>query len=114
MSCETEQGQLDFPTCYEGGSLESFDITIAEENGVALSSAEIVFKIADSDTAALTLSSGDGLTLTDTTAGNWVITIDQIDTISLSPGVYAYNLKTVDAGGLRKFYLAGTWLIKNV
>lgn len=114
MSCETEQGQLDFPTCYEGGSLESFDITISEENGVALSSAEIVFKIADSDTAALTLSSGDGLTLTSATAGNWIITIDQIDTISLAPGVYAYNLKTVDAGGLRKFYLAGTWTIKNV
>lgn len=114
MSCETEQGQLDFPTCYEGGSLESFNITIAKENGVALSSAEIVFKIADSDTAALTLTSGDGLTLTDTTAGNWVITIDQINIITLSPGVYAYSLKTIDAGGLRKFYLAGTWTIKNV
>ena len=113
MSC-TDQGQLDFPTCYEGGSLESFDITIAEENGVALSSAQIVFKAAASDTASLTLTSGDGLTLTSTDAGDWVITIDQIDTLTLAAGTYFYNLKTTDAASLTKFYVAGTWQIKNV
>ena len=112
--CESEQGRLDFPTCYEGGSLESFDITIAEENGSALSSAQIVFKASDSDTAALTLANGSGLTLTATTAGAWVITIDQINTITLAPGVYFYNLKTVDVNSLTKFYLAGNWTIKNV
>jgi hypothetical protein len=114
MSCETEQAQYDFPACWEGGSLESFDITIAEENGSALSSAEIVFKAGGSDTASLTLTSGDGLTLTDTTAGAWTITVDQISAITLTAGIYYYNLKTVDAGGLVKFYLAGTWEIKNV
>jgi hypothetical protein len=114
MSCESEQGSLDFPIGYEGGSLESFSITIAEENGAALSSAQIVFKAADSDAAALTLSDGSGLTLTSTAAGGWIITIDQINTISLSPGVYFYNLKTVDENSLAKFYLAGTWIIKNV
>ena len=93
--------------------MESFDIAIAEENGAALSSATITFKIADSDTAALTLTGGSGLTLT-TTAGAWVIGVDQIDTISLAPGVYAYNLKTVDANSLAKFYLGGTWTIINV
>ena len=112
--CESEQGRLDFPTCYEGGSLESFDLTIAEESGSALSSAQIVFKASDSDTAALTLANGSGLTLTSTTAGAWIITIDQINTITLSPGVYFYNLKTVDVSSRTKFYLAGNWTIKNV
>jgi len=114
MSCDTEQGRLDFPTCREGGSLESFDIAIAEENGAALSSATLTFKIAGSDTAALTLTNGSGLTLTATTAGAWVITIDQIDTITLAAGVYAYNLRTVDANSLKKDYLGGTWQIIDV
>jgi hypothetical protein len=114
MSCETEQGRYDFPTCWEGGSLESFDITIAEENGSALSSAQMAFKAGGSDTASLTLENGSGLTLTTTTAGGWVITVDQINAITLTAGIYYYNLKTVDAGGLTKFYLAGTWEIKNV
>jgi hypothetical protein len=109
MSC-TDQARLDFPTCYEGGSLESFDITIAEENGAALSSATLTVKIAGSDTAALTLTGGSGLTLT-TTAGAWVITIDQINTITLTPGVYAYNLATTDANSLTKHHVGGTWQI---
>lgn len=107
MSCETEQRQLDFPTCYEGGSLESFSISIAEDGGAALSSATIAFKASGSDTASLTLTGGDGLTLT-TTAGAWVITVDQIDTLSLTPAVYSYNLKTVDANSLTKHYVGGT------
>jgi len=107
------QARLDFPTCYEGGSLESFDIAIAEENGAALSSASIIFKLAGSDTAALTLAGGTGLTLT-TTAGAWVIGVDQIDTISLTPGVYHYTLKTTDANSLSKHYLGGTWQIIDV
>jgi hypothetical protein len=114
MSCQSEQGRLDFPVCYEGGSLESCVITNAEANGVARDDAEIQFKIADSDTAALTLTVGGGLTLAATTAGGWIVTIDQINTIALAPGVYAYNLKTVDVGGLTKFYIAGTGTIKNV
>jgi len=105
-----DQGRLDFPTCHEGGSLESFDIAIAEENGAALSSATLTFKIAGSDTAALTLAGGTGLTLT-TTAGAWVVTIDQINTISLDPGIYHYTLKTTDVNSLAKHYLGGTWQI---
>jgi hypothetical protein len=93
--------------------LESFDITIAEENGAALSSAQIIFKLAGSDTTSLTLASGSGLTLESTTAGAWNITIDQINAITLTAGTYYYNLQTVDAGGLKKFYVAGTWTIKN-
>ena len=114
MSCETEQGTYDFPACWEGGSLESFDIAIAEENGAALSAAQIVFKAGGTDAASLTLANSSGLTLTTTTAGAWVITVDQINAITLAPGIYYYHLKTTDAGGLVKFYLAGTWEIKNV
>lgn len=114
MSCETEQGRFDFPTCWEGGSLESFDISIAEENGVALTSAQIIFKAGGSDTASLTLANGSGLTLTATTAGAWVVTVDQINVIALAVGTYYYNLKTTDSAGVAKFYLAGTWQIKNV
>lgn len=94
--------------------MKSFDITIAEESGTTLSAAQIVFKLADSDTAALTLSNGSGLTLTSTAAGAWTITVDEITPVTLSPGVYFYNLKTTDADGVIEFYLAGTWEIKNV
>jgi hypothetical protein len=113
MSCETDQGRYDFPDCHEGGSLESFDITIAEENGAALSAAQIIFKLGATDTASLTLAGGSGLTLAATTAGAWVITVDQINAITLAAGTYYYNLKTTDANSLVKFYLAGTWRIKN-
>lgn len=114
MSCETEQGRFDFPTCWEGGSLESFEISIAEESGNALASAQIIFKAGGADTALLTLANGSGLTLTATTAGAWIITVDQINAITLTAGTYYYNLKTVDAASITKFYLAGTWQIKNV
>ena len=113
MSCETEQGRLDFPTCYEGCSLESFFFTLAEDDGVALTDAEIVFKAAGSQTASLTLGVGTGLTLTTATAGGWVVTVDQIDAISLTTGTYYYTLKTTDAGNLTKPYVAGTWQIKD-
>jgi len=110
MSCESDQGFLQFPTCYKGGTLESFDIAIAEENGVALSSASIIFKDSDG-VAVLTLTSGDGLTLDDTTAGAWNITIDAISPITLDAGTYYYSLKTTDVSGTIKFYLAGNWKI---
>ena len=113
MNCESNQAHFDFPTCYQGGSLESFDFEIAEENGAALSSATIAFKLAGSDTASLTLTGGDGLTLT-TTAGAWVVGVDQIDAIALTPGVYHYTLKTVDANSLAKHYVGGTWNIIDV
>ncbi len=114
MSCDTDQGTFDFPATYEGGSLKSFDISIAEESGTTLASAIMVFKLADSDTAALTLTSGDGLTLTATTAGAWTITVDEITPVTLAPGVYFYNLKTTDSDGVIEYYLAGTWEIKDV
>ena len=94
--------------------MESFEISIAEENGAALSAAQIIFKAGGSDTASLTLANGSGLTLTATTAGAWVVTVDQINVIALAAGTYYYNLKTTDSAGVAKFYLAGTWQIKNV
>lgn len=114
MSCDQSQGRLDFPTCREGGGLLPFNIAIAEEVGVALTSATIEFKLADTDTVALTLTSGSGLTLTATTAGAWIVTVDQINGVTLAPGVYSYNLKTIDASGLPQFYVGGTWTILNV
>ena len=92
----------------------SRDFTIAEESGTTLASASMVFKLAGSDSASLTLSGGSGLTLTATTAGAWVITLDQIDACTLSPGVYFYTLKTTDADGLVNHYLAGTLKITDV
>jgi len=114
MSCEATQVRFDFPTCWEGGSLEALAIAIDDASGNALVSAQMVFKAGGSDTASLTLTSGSGLTLTTTTAGAWAITVDQIDTITLSAGIYYYSLKTVDAAGLTEFYVAGTWQIRNV
>lgn len=114
MSCEApSQGRFDFPDCYEGGSLRSFDIAIAVDNSAALSAASIAFKAAGSDTASLTLTNGDGLTLTSTTAGAWVITVDQIDTIGLAKGTYFYSLRTTDADDVVEDFIAGTWTIKN-
>ena len=114
MSCESDQGRFDFPAISEGGGILSRDFTIAEESGTTLASASMVFKLAGSDTAALTLTGGDGLTLTATTAGAWVITLDQIDAATLAPGVYFYTLKTTDADGLVNHYLAGTLTVKDV
>lgn len=114
MTCENDQGWWDFPCIKEGGGLLSRDFTIAEESGTTLASASMVFKLSGTDTAALTLSGGSGLTLTSTTAGAWVITLDQIDSVSLAAGVYFYTLKTTDADGLVNFYLSGTLQITDV
>lgn len=110
--CEQDQGILDWPRRRVGASLRSFTIPIAEENGTTLADAEIVFKLAGTDTAALTLNVDNGkLTLTSMTAGAWVITIEQIDEIALAAGVYYYQLKTVDADNATEFYVGGTWQI---
>lgn len=114
MSCETEQGWFDFPAISEGGGILSRDFTIEEESGTTLASASMVFKLADTDTAALTLTSGSGLTLTSTTAGAWVITLDKINATTLAPGVYFYTIETTDADGLVNHYLAGTLTVKDL
>jgi len=113
-TCNTEQGWFDFPTIREGGGILSRDFTIAEESGAALDSAVMDFKLSGTDSVALSLSGGSGLTISSTSAGNWVISLDQIDSVSLAPGVYFYTLKTTDADGLVNHYLAGTLQIKDV
>lgn len=114
MSCETELPAVwNFPTTFEGGGIESREFTIAEENSAALASATIVFKLAGSDTAALTLNSGDELTLDSVASGNWVITLEQDTAHGLAAGVYAYNLTTVDADGFPMIYFCGTMEVKN-
>lgn len=114
MSCETEQGWFDFPAINEGGGILSRDFEIAEESGTTLASASMVFKLSGTDTAALTLTSGSGLTLTSTAAGAWTITLDQIDATTLDPGIYFYTLQTTDADGFVASYLAGTLTVKDV
>ena len=113
MSCESDQGRFDFPSIFEGGGILSRDFEIAEASGTTLADAEIEFRVAGSETVALTLSVGDGLTLTSTTAGAWVITVEQIAPVTLSPGVYSYNLKTTDADDMPQFYIGGTLTILN-
>ena len=113
MSCDTEQGRFDFPASFEGGGIESREFTISIENSPVLSSAEIEFKLAGSDTVALSLNSGDELTLTSTASENWVITLEQVNAHGLAAGVYAYNFKTVDATGFPRTPLAGTLTIRN-
>ena len=116
MSATTErnQGWFDFPTISERGGILSREFTIAEESGTTLSTAVMEFKLSGTDSVALSLSGGSGLTLSSTSAGNWVISLDQINSVSLSPGVYYYTLKTTDADGLVNHYLAGTITIKDV
>ena len=113
MSCETNQRHFDFLAIFEGGGILSRDFEIAEESGTTLSDAEMEFRLAGSETVALSLTVGDGLTLTSMAAGAWVITMEQIAPTTLTPGLYSYNLKTTDADGMPQFYVGGTLTILN-
>jgi len=107
MSC-TYQGNYDFPALYEGDTFVSRDLTIAEESGTTLASARLVFEKGGAATKTLTTSSG--LTLTSSTAGAWVITIDEW-TVDLATGVHIYDLETTDADGVVRHYLGGTFRV---
>lgn len=51
-----------------------------------------------SATALLTKTTASGITITDPTAGVFQVSIEDVDTIALTPGKYAYDVKRMDAG----------------
>lgn len=49
---------------------------------------------------ALDLSTGGGeITLSDPTAGEYTVTVDDATTAALTPGSYVYDFESVDTGG---------------
>lgn len=75
-------------------------------------------KICDSDgVKQVTLdSSTSGITINNSTAGGWNFTIDAISTATteaLSPGLYAYDLETIDSSGYVRTEFEGVWEIRS-
>lgn len=76
----------------------------------AISAISLVVKDSD-NTEALTLSNGSGITITTATAGAWDFTIDAISPVTLSAGVYYYELQITDDAGTIRTEFEGTWQI---
>ena len=101
-----DTARYNFKTIRRGATFTSRSLTIQEASGTTLVSAELIFTAGGATASALTKSSGSGLTLTSTEAGNWIVTIEQFD-VALAEDVYSYELWTVDSANRRWCYLAG-------
>jgi hypothetical protein len=64
-------------------------------------------------TVALTRTSATAgqVTLNETSADSWSVTVEPVD-LTLNPGTYTYGLETVDADGVTKIRMAGTFVVK--
>lgn len=110
-----KKGKYDFEPHTDGDTSEAvtFTITLPIVDGqqLSLEGAEISAKFRDQKTnkSALTISVGDGITITDADAGEF-----KVDTGALSPlpcGNYAYDMQFVFTTGHTFTYLYGTKIV---
>lgn len=79
-----------------------------------LSRIKIDFYLSGSTTSALTLDSNvSGVTINTATSGAWDFTIAAIQTAEMTAGIYSYELKSTDAGGVIRTEFIGTWEITD-
>lgn len=98
------------PDIMQGDTLkaQSFRVVINDaEPTSALASVEIDFRQNQRTNcaAALQLTNGSGVTITDAAA--WEFEIDRIQELDLEPAYYVYSIKTIAADGTRRNYVKG-------
>ena len=77
-----------------------------------LSEVEIRMKLPNSTTADITLTSGDGVTITNATAGAWEFEVDEMTpetTDGYAAGIYSYEMEITDASGSKNPAAKGIW-----
>lgn len=99
------------PDHVKGDTFNGVQFTVTINDAVPTSplvSVRMKLRVTPNSDAALTLASGEGITITDAT--NWIFSIDS-QVIDVVAQTYQYDIETTDAGGNVKSYIYGQWKI---
>jgi hypothetical protein len=109
-NCNTSQVQLDVAKrldiiCRKGDTF-SLVINVTDSAGTAVNLSTYSFKmqVKETDTSSTNVISNDDITITGTAAGVLTVTIPSTVMTSVSSGLYAYDLQTINVG------VTQTWL----
>jgi len=109
-NCNTSQVKLDVAkrldiTCRKGDTF-SLVINVTDSAGTAVNLSTYSFKmqVKETDTSSTNVISNDDITITGTAAGVLTVTIPSTVMTSVSSGLYAYDLQTINVG------VTQTWL----
>jgi hypothetical protein len=98
-----------FPDTFSGDTLDAtpFTVTRTPTSLATLVSVEVDFRPnnANSCVTSLTLSNGNGITITNATT--WAFTVNRIASLNLDPGYYVCSFKFTDSAGRIRNYLRG-------
>jgi hypothetical protein len=110
VNCNTSQVQLDVAKrldiiCRKGDTF-SLVINVTDSAGTAVNLSTYSFKmqVKETDTSSTNVISNDDITITGTAAGVLTVTIPSTVMTSVSSGLYAYDLQTINVG------VTQTWL----
>ncbi|QLH77446.1 hypothetical protein HZS55_09125 [Halosimplex rubrum] len=108
MTAEDQYGEM-----YSGDS-QSIRATVTDEAGdpVDLSSSDLTFVLAEDGSAAVTKTTGDGISVTGADDNVAVVDLDAEDTDDLD-GAYDIELQQTDSGGNVATLTRGTLSIKS-
>lgn len=101
------------------GDENSFAVTVRDSAGTVVnltglsSLTWVVTTGADDSVALISLSVGDGLTVTDAVNGLVTISIVESRTTSLAAGYYHHKMVAQDAAGVTQTVLRGTYHLEN-
>jgi len=102
-------------TCYQGATFDrTFTVTIDDVplNLTGYSAAMQVRSTLDASSAAVSLTSGSGITLGGT-AGTIGVTIASTATAALEPEQYVYDLEITSGGGVTDRILMGNFIVSG-
>lgn len=109
-NCNTSQVQLDVAkrldiTCRKGDTFNLvINVTDSAGTAVDLSTYSFKMQVKETDTSSTNVISNDDITITGTAAGVLTVNIPSTVMTSVSGGLYAYDLQTINAG------VTQTWL----
>ena len=109
-NCNTSQVQLDVAkrldiTCRKGDTFNLvINVTDSAGTAVDLSTYSFKMQVKETDTSSTNVISNDDITITGTAAGVLTVNIPSTVMTSVSSGLYAYDLQTINAG------VTQTWL----
>ena len=109
-NCNTSQVQLDVAkrldiTCRKGDTFNLvINVTDSAGTAVDLSTYSFKMQVKETDTSSTNVISNDDITITGTAAGVLTVNIPSTVMTSVSGGLYAYDLQTINVG------VTQTWL----
>ena len=105
-----------FPTQLSGDSFDGVNWTLTDANGDPMPITDATVKIqfrarTKTGAIALELSEADGIALGGVDSNE--ITVNAINAVNLTPGIYYYDVEITFSDGSVKTYIEGTWTINQ-